>query len=173
MTNIIIANIIALIASLLMVYTGIIKRKERIVIVQTIQIGLSVLSNIILGGITGAIINAISCVRNILCYKDKLGKLAKTLIIVSSIVLSLMFNNLGFIGILPIISAVVYTLFMDTKDIIKFKYLTIFIMFLWGTYDLYVKSYSSAVFDFMTIFANIFSIIKIKTSSKKDLKKQN
>ena len=40
-------------------------------------------------------------------------------------------------------------------------------------YDLYVKSYSSAVFDFMTIFANIFSIIKIKTSSKKDLKKQN
>lgn len=173
MTNIIIANIIALIASLLMVYTGIIKRKERIVIVQTIQIGLSVLSNIILGGITGAIINAISCVRNILCYKDKLGKLAKTLIIVSSIVLSLMFNNLGFIGILPIISAVVYTLFMDTKDIIKFKYLTIFIMFLWGTYDLYVKSYSSAVFDFMTIFANIFSIIKIKTSLKKDLKKQN
>ena len=67
-----------------------------------------------------------------------------------------MFNNLGFIGILPIISAVAYTLFMDTKDIIKFKYLTIFIMFLWGTYDLYVKSYSSAVFDFMTIFANIF-----------------
>ena len=77
MTNIVIANIVALIASLLMVYTGIIKRKNIIVLVQTIQIGLSVLSNILLGGITGAIINAISCVRNILCYKDKLGKIAK------------------------------------------------------------------------------------------------
>ena len=30
-------------------------------------------------------------------------------------------------------------------------------MFLWGTYDLYIKSYSSAVFDFMTIFANIIN----------------
>lgn len=171
MTNIIIANVVALIASLLMVYTGIIKRKDRIVLVQTIQIGLSVLSNIILGGITGAIINAISCIRNILCYKDKLGKLAKMLIIIASIVPSLMFNNLGFIGILPIVSAVVYTLFMDTKDIIKFKYLTIFIMFLWGTYDLYIKSYSSAVFDFMTILANIYSVSKIIFEKRKSKSK--
>lgn len=167
MTNIIIANIVALIASLLMVYTGIIKRKDRIVLIQTIQISLSVLSNVLLGGITGAIINAISCIRNILCYKEKLGKLAKTLIIIASIVPSLMFNNLGFIGVLPIISAVAYTLFMDTKDIIKFKYLTIFIMFLWCTYDLYIKAYSSAAFDFMTIIANIISMIKIKSASKK------
>lgn len=169
MSNIVIANIIALIASLLMVYTGIIKRKDRIIFIQTIQIGLSVLSNIILGGITGAIINAISCIRNILCYKEKLGKLAKALIIIASIVPSLMFNNLGFIGILPIISAVTYTLFMDTKDIIKFKYLTIFIMFLWGTYDLYIKSYSSAAFDFMTIIANIIAVIKLKISNKHEV----
>lgn len=166
MSNIVIANIIALIASLLMVYTGIIKRKDKIIFIQTIQIGLSVLSNIILGGITGAIINAISCIRNILCYKEKLGKLAKALIIIASIVPSLMFNNLGFIGILPIISAVTYTLFMDTKDIIKFKYLTIFIMFLWGNYDLYIKSYSSAAFDFMTIIANIIAVIKLKLANK-------
>lgn len=34
---------------------------------------MSVISNIILGGITGAIINALSMLRNILCYKNKLG----------------------------------------------------------------------------------------------------
>ena len=169
MSNIVIANIIALIASLLMVYTGIIKRKDIIVLIQTIQIGLSVLSNILLGGITGAIINAISCVRNILCYKDKLGNLSKFLLVIASIVPSIMFNNLGFIGILPIISAVAYTLFMDTKDIIKFKYLTIFIMFLWGTYDLYIKSYSSGIYDFMTIIDNIISIKKIKATTKKSV----
>ena len=167
MINIIIGNVIALIASLLMVYTGLVKKKDRIVLIQTIQIGLSVLSNIVLGGITGAIINAISCIRNILCYKEKLGTIAKTLIIVSSIVLSLAFNNLGIIGILPVISAVIYTLFMNVKDVVKFKYLTICIMLFWGIYDLGIKSYSSAVFDFMTIFANIFAIIKIKTASKK------
>ena len=77
MTNIIIANIIAFIASLLMVYTGIMKKKSAILFVQTIQMALFVLSNLILGGITGAIINAINCIRNILCYKDKLGKFSK------------------------------------------------------------------------------------------------
>lgn len=166
MTNIIIANIIAFIASILMTYTGILKKKSTIILVQTIQIALFVLSNLILGGITGAIVNAISCVRNILCYKDKLGKLSKTFIIISTVVLSLMFNNLGIIGLLPIIATVLYTLFMDVKDIIKFKYLSSFISLLWGIYDIVIKSYSSAFFDFLTIITTIISIIKIKSSNK-------
>ena len=83
MTNIIIANIIAFIASILMAFTGILKKKSTIILVQTIQIALFVLSNLMLGGITGAIVNAISCVRNILCYKDSLGKLSKTIIVIS------------------------------------------------------------------------------------------
>ena len=73
MIQIIIGNIIALIASILMVYSGVIKQKKKILYVQTVQIGMSVASNLVLGGVVGAIINALSCVRNILCYKDKLG----------------------------------------------------------------------------------------------------
>ena len=68
--QIFIGNIVALVASIIMVYSGYLKQKNKILYAQTMQIGLSVLSNIILGGITGAIINAISCVRNILCYKE-------------------------------------------------------------------------------------------------------
>ena len=166
MTNIIIANIIAFIASILMAYTGILKKKSTIIFVQTVQIALFVLSNLMLGGITGAIVNAISCVRNILCYKDKLGKLSKTVIVISTITLSLMFNNLGIIGLLPIIATVLYTLFMDVKDIIKFKYLSSFISLLWGIYDIFIISYSSAFFDFLTIITTIVSIIKIKSSNK-------
>ena len=45
----IIGNIIALTASLLMVYSGILKEKKKILYVQTVQIGLSVVSNIVLG----------------------------------------------------------------------------------------------------------------------------
>ena len=85
----IIGNIIAFIASIIMVYTGYIKEKKKILYVQAIQIGLFVVSNIILGGITGAIINAISCVRNILCYKEKLNTLSKTILIIVSLSLFL------------------------------------------------------------------------------------
>ena len=167
MNTILIANTIALIASLLMVYTGYIKKKEKILFFQTIQIGLSVISNLILGGITGAIINALGLIRNILCYKEKLNKIAQIILIILSILLGVYFNNLALIGLLPIISNVVYIVFMNIKDVIKFKYLIIFTMTMWLIYDIYIMSYTSAVFDLGNIIANIISIIQIKKSTKK------
>lgn len=166
MVQIIIGNIIALIASLLMVYSGVIKQRKKILYIQTVQIGMSVISNIILGGITGAIINALSCVRNILCYKNKLNLKEKIIITVLAIIFSIVFNNLGFIGILPLISTIVYLWLMNIEDVIKFKILIIFTMLLWCVYDFYIKSYSSAVFDFMNIVANIVSIIQLKCMKK-------
>lgn len=160
---IIIGNIIALIASLLMVYSGIIKQKKKILYVQTIQCGLSVISNIVLGGIVGAIINVLSCIRNILCYKDKLNILWKVLISIIAIVLSVKFNNLGLIGILPLISTITYLWLMDIKDVVKFKLLIIFTMVLWFIYDLTIKSYSSAVFDLMTSITNAYSILRLNS----------
>ena len=159
--EIIIGNIIALIASIVMVYSGYLKHKKKILYVQTIQIGLSVLSNIVLGGITGAIINLISCVRNILCYKEKLNNTAKIILIIIASILSLGFNNLGFIGLLPLISTIIYILLMNIQDVIKFKCLIIFTMVLWGCYDLCIKSYTSTCFDFMCIVVNFISIIQI------------
>lgn len=170
MIYIIIGNIIALIASIIMVYSGFLKQKKTILYTQTIQIGLSVLSNIVLGGITGAIINALSCVRNILCYKDKLDLKAKIILIFLATTLSLMFNNLGVIGLFPVISTITYVLLMNTKDIIKFKWLIIFTMLMWLIYDLFIKSYTSAIFDFMNIVANIISIIQIRLQNKKELR---
>ena len=170
MIYIIIGNIIALIASIIMVYSGFLKQKKTILYTQTIQIGLSVLSNIVLGGITGAIINALSCVRNILCYKDKLDLKAKIILIFLATTLSLMLNNLGVIGLLPVISTITYILLINTKDIIKFKWLIIFTMLMWLIYDLFIKSYTSAIFDFMNIVANIISIIQIGLNDKKELR---
>ena len=122
-----------------------------------------------LGAITGAIINALSCIRNILCYKNKVDLKAKIILILLSTILSLIFNNLGLIGLLPVISTVVYILLMNTKDVVKFKWLSIFTMLMWLVYDLFIKSYTSAIFDFMNIMANIISIIQISLrNNKKD-----
>ncbi|MBR2241063.1 MAG: YgjV family protein [Clostridia bacterium] len=162
MTQIIIGNIIALIASILMVLAGLQKKKKKILFIQIIQIALSVISNLVLGGYTGAIINALSCVRDILCYKDKMGTKEKIIIIILAVGLSLAFNNLGWIGLLPLIATVVYITFMNTKDVVKFKLLIIFSMVMWLIYDLYIKSYTSGVFDFMSVIANIVAIWQIK-----------
>lgn len=166
MERIVIGNIIALIASLLMVYAGYIKVKKKILFTQIIQIGLSIVSNLVLGGYTGAIINAISCVRDILCYKDRLGTKEKVGLIVASAVLSIIFNNLGWIGYLPLVATTVYIIFMSVKDVKKFKYLTIFAMITWLTYDIYIKAYTAAIFDLLTIITNTIAVIQLIKKSK-------
>ena len=153
MVSIIIGNIIALIASILMVYSGMLKQKKKILYFQTVQIGMSVISNIILGGITGAIINALSMIRNILCYKDKLGLKEKIVITILA----------GYIGLLPLISTIIYIWLMNIKNVKKFKLLIAFTMLMWFIYDVVIKSYTSAIFDFMNIVANIVTLFQIKS----------
>lgn len=166
MINIVIGNIIALVAAILMVYYGILKEKKKILYVQTIQIGLFALSNIVLGGITGAIINALGCIKNILYYKNKLGLREKIIITLLAVILTLMFNNEGFIGLLPLINTIIYMWLMYIKDIIKFKYLNLYTVILWLIYDFSIMSYTSVVFDFMNIATNIIAIFQIVIKNK-------
>lgn len=166
-TLLIIGNTIALIASILMVLSGIIKNKKKFIYVQSIQIFLSVISNLVLNGITGAIINFISFIRNVLCYKNKLGLIAKIIITIISIVLCVLFNNLGIIGYLPLISTIIYLWLMNEKDIIKFKYIVIITIGLWIVYDFTIKSYTAAIFDILYVVTNTISVIQIKRRRKK------
>ena len=164
--TLIIGNIIALIGSLLMVYSGIIKDKKKILFVQSIQILLFIISNLVLGGITGAIINLIGFIRNLLCYYDKYNNLEKIIITIVSIILTIVFNNLGIIGYLPLIAIVAYNLFMTTKNIYFFKYLILFTMVMWSIYDFTIKSYTSFAFDLFTIIANIISLLSLNKKRK-------
>ena len=158
-------NVIALIASLLMVYSGIVKNKKKILYVQSIQVGLFAISNLVLNGISGAIINTINFIRNIICYKNNLNLKIKILLTIISIGLSLYFNNLGLIGLLPLISALIYLWFMTVKDVVKFKILIIVSVAFWLVYDFNIKSYTASIFDTLTIIANFISIAKIKKNN--------
>lgn len=162
-------NIVALIGSLLMLYVGTIKDRKKIIYIQTIQILAFTISTLILGGYTGTIVNLISIVRNILCYKDKLTKNNKILLILACTVFSLLFNNLGLLGLLPLISTIIYTIYMDVKTAIKLKLLIIFTVIFWLIYDILIKSYTSAAFDFFSILFHSVTVYQL--IHKKQLKK--
>lgn len=166
MNTLLVGNAIAFIASILMIVASYIKNKKNIIMVQSIQIGLFVISNLILNGISGAIINAANLVRNILCYKNKLTK--KSIIIISVIVtvLTLYFNNRGFIGLIPLICSLIYTAFMNTKSTIKLKQLILMSMISWAIYDFTIQSYTSTVFDLLSAIACIISMYQLKKNKK-------
>ena len=172
MNKIIIGNFIALFAASLSIIIGFIKNKKDILSIQTLQYLVYTISNIILGGFTGAITDLISIVRNILSYKEKLTKRIITLIIIISIILTLMFNNLGLIGLFPLFGNIIYILFINTTDEFKFKILILITMLFWLVYDITIKSYTSAVFDLVSIMACLISAFHMYTTNKKE-KQQN
>lgn len=167
MNFILIGNIIALVASIIMVISGIVKEKKKVLFYQSVEVGLAVISYLFLGAISGAVINVINLVRNYLGYKDKLNVVLKIILTILSIVLVLYFNNEGLIGLLPLVCIIVYLWLITIKDIIKFKIMIISLMILWTIYDFVVRNYVAGVFDILTILANIISIISIKKKRKK------
>lgn len=144
---IIIANIIDLLAAFIQVGSGYIRKKARILIVQIIQLLLQAGSMLLLGGITGAISNVLSCFRNYLCYKEKLNTLWKIILIGATAVMTIVFNEQGLWGIIPLAVCTLYILFMDVKDPILFKLLVTLSFLPWMFYHFILKSYVGAFFD--------------------------
>ena len=157
--EVLVGNIVALIASLIMVYSGIVNNRKKVIILQTIYIGLFIISDLLLDGFSGAIINTLSILRNVLAYHDKLDINSKVVISILGIITCIIYNNLGIIGMFPLISMLIFLLFMNTKDIQKFKLLIIGTSFLWGLYDLKIKLYTSFAFDIATILGALITFM--------------
>ena len=164
--NIIIANIIDLVAAIVQVGSGAIKKKSKILIVQTVQLLMQAVSMLLLGGVTGAVSNVLSCFRNFLCYKDKLNIVWKIILIVASIGFTIALNDQGFLGIIPAAVCTVYIIFMDVKDPVKFKLLVTLSFVPWAVYHFILKSYTGAIFDAATVVTNTVTLIKMVKENK-------
>ena len=164
------ANIIDFIAAMIQVASGSIRRKSKILVVQIIQILLQAVSMLLLGGVTGAVSNVISCFRNYLCYKEKLSKIWKFIIIAVSIAMTILLNDQGLLGIIPTVICTIYIIFMDVKDPIKFKLLVTLSFVPWIFYHFALKSYIGAIFDVATVISNgitLYLMIKEKKFAEK------
>jgi len=162
MIQIVIANIIDFVASMVQIYSGTVKEKGKILILQIVQLGMQTVSMVLLGAIPGAISNVLSCVRNYLCYKNIFTWPIKIILIALSLVLTVPFNNQGLLGYLPFAVCTIYVLFMDIKDPIKFKVLVTLTFVPWIFYFFIIKSYTGAFFAATTVVTNVWTLGKMK-----------
>jgi len=161
MIQIVIANIIDFIASMIQIYSGTIKDKGKILVFQIVQLGIQTVSMLLLGAIPGAISNVLSCIRNYLCYKNIFTWPIKIALIVLSLVLTVPFNNQGLLGYLPFAVCTVYVLLMDIKDPIKFKLLVTLTFVPWVFYFFIIKSYTGAFFAASTVVTSTWTLIQM------------
>ena len=81
----------------------------------------------ILGGYSGAVQNGVSIVRNLVAIRGIRSKTIEWVLAALGVVLGLTFNNLGFMGLMPVIANFQYTLavfrFQNNERVLKTSFL--------------------------------------------------
>lgn len=160
-TYLIIGNIFSLLSAICIAVSVIKKSKSDFMYWQIGDTLFGIMANITLRAYAALVISIICFIRNILSYKNKLTKNITYILLITSVVIGLYANNLGTIGLLPIIASASYTVCIYvTKNEQQMRYALIINMILWFVHNLYVQAYPSAVANIILCFWTGVQIIR-------------
>lgn len=113
MNTILTANILSGIDSLFPIASSFFKKKNTILIIQSIGYIIDGITQIIANSLSAAAQLSICAIRNFITTKEKTPKWVYHIFSLFFITFGLYFNNRGFIGLLPIVATVQYTLWNE------------------------------------------------------------
>ena len=166
MNALLIGNAISMIGCLIMVGIGFLKKKNQILIAQSVQCLFMGAGNLILGGVSGFICNIVTIIRNFVFLRFNNTTFLKIFFILLQFLLSLGTLSAGWISWLPIIAAALFTWCMDTRSEAKLKIVILCTQVMWLTYDLYYLNYVASCFDVMTMISNCIGLYMILKKNK-------
>ena len=161
-----VANIVSFVGCAIMVLTGLIKKKERILWVQCLQLLFMGAAHLMLGAISGMVCSLVGIVRNVAFSRLRPTVWMKVGFIVLQIALTFLGGNFALIELLPILAAIVFTWFLDLKNPVHFKIMLITVQAMWVAYDFYYGNVVSGTFDVMTVISNFVGIYLLHKDKK-------
>lgn len=162
MNNLLIGNAASMVGCLIMVGIGFLKSNRHILVAQSVQCLFMGAGNLILGGVSGFICNIVTIIRNLVFIRFRNTTALKLFFIALQFVLSISTLSAGWISWLPIISAALFTWFMDTPSAAKLKVIILCTQVMWLIYDLYYRNYVASAFDVMTMCSNIIGFFMVR-----------
>ena len=165
--KVIIANSIGFIAFLISLFAYHKQEKKNIFKNTLISNLLNLIQYILLSAYGGTATKIIAIFRDFSIVKQekynflKSKKVLAIFVIAYLTLMVITFN--GFISIFSLLAAMIYTIFCWNGDVNVVRYVRIFTNILWLIYNIYFKSYTGAMTNFVYI---ISTIIAIKNSEK-------
>lgn len=185
-TVLIIANVLSLIGNALFTLSSILRNKKKILLCQSSNYVLAVISEFMTKAYSGMVQEAMSFIRNIILLfvksKNKIAKLIITLVcvtiaVVAGILINIFVSDNVWYGYLPVCGTIVYSTAVILAFMINYHEITSeFIIkigllinsFIWTSYGFFVKLYPIMIFNIITIILCIISIIRIVLIVKKN-----
>jgi len=150
MNDIILGNLISLLAMGSDSFSATRKTAKGVLLVQCISQFLYGLSSLVLKGYSAAVQSSVSIVRNLVAVKGEPSKATQWLLIILGVALGLLFNNLGAVGWLPVISNLEYSIavfrFKDNERALKLAFLVNIALF---------AIFNAVIYNFVGLIANV------------------
>ena len=136
---------------------------------QSVSQAIYMISGIVLRGYSAAVQNAVSILRNFAAMRNIKSKTVEWTLVILALVLGIAFNNRSWIGLLPVIGNLQYTL-----AIFRFRYneqkLKIFFLINSITFVIFnfaIQNYVGVVSDMIVAVTTVVVLIKEKIKARK------
>ena len=132
--HLIMGNLFSLFATMTDSFSSTRKTTKSVLLVQCGSQVFYFISSLILGGYSACAQNVVSVLRNFAAIRNINKKWVEWSLIALGVVLGIFFNNLGFMGLLPVIANLEYSLaifrFKDNERALKISFLFAVILFI-------------------------------------------
>ena len=124
--NLIIGNVCSILAMATDSISSTRKTTKGVLLVQSLSQLIYFIGTVVLKGYSGAVQNAVSILRNFVAIREVQNKYVEWILAGLGVVLGLAFNNLGLMGLLPVIANFQYTIaifrFQDNERALKISF---------------------------------------------------
>ena len=164
MREVLYANILTIIGQLITFYSSTRKQKNQILIFQIVAMAVMSCGSLLLKGYSAIVMDAVAILRNLFSIFSISFKGLPIFFIVLSLILGYLFNNMGFIGYLPMIANVGQSIFVLNKNTTtrQLQLVFAFTSLCWGIYNVSIKSYAGAAFDFANMTSFLYNAFRNK-----------
>ena len=164
--NIIVGNIISLVAGIFLVLSMWVNDEKQAYLHQFLNAFTLMISSVFFLSWTGVTTMAIAATRNVFVYNDRLTLNWTVFFIILSVTIGLAVNTMGFIGLLPIIAIVQITVCNYCLKSIKWIKLSFIVNELFYiVYFIAIWDISSTVIESLTAIIGLYSFFKLVANS--------
>lgn len=160
--NIIIGNAISLVAGIFLILSMVVNDEKEAYKHQFLNAFILMISSVFFFSWTGVTTMAIAATRNVMVWKDRLTLNWTIFFIILSVVIGLMVNTMGVIGLLPIIAIVQITIcnyiLTDIKWI-KLSFIVNEVFYI--IYFIAIWDFSSSIIEIFTALVGLVSFLKL------------
>jgi len=164
MIEVIVGNICSVGAMISDSYGGTRKTKKGILLAQCISQIFYMAAAIILKGYSAAVQNVVAIFRNTYAVYGKHNKIVEWSLVAAPVVLGLVFNNRGWLGVLPVVANLQYsiTMVLCKDDARKLKISLVAVSVMFSVFNFAILNFVSGVACIVTGVVTTMSIVKNK-----------